>query len=120
MVCPACGYPTLLSRNSHDCCPLCNWEDDGKDDPWADQPNGGPNDSSLSKARKNFEETYSVWSFEEAGEFSEYNQYRLYSESAQREKKKLCQLYDELLKLETDEQIKNQWELIEEQWKNIP
>ena len=36
---------------------MCNWEDDGQDDPNADEVWGGPNSVySLSKARSNFEE----------------------------------------------------------------
>lgn len=119
-VCPACGYPTLRYRNGYDYCSLCHWEDDGQDDPWADQPNGGPNDHSLAQARKNFENTYSAWSFAESEDFSESNQYRLFSEVAQREKKKLCELYDELMMLVTDEQIQHQWKIIEAQWSFVP
>jgi len=38
-------------------CILCNWEDDGQDDPYADEVWGGPNgDYSLTEARKNFKE----------------------------------------------------------------
>jgi len=84
--CPACGYPTLRHRNSYDSCPLCHWEDDGQDDPWADQPNGGPNDSSLTQARRNFEKTYSVWGLEEQGDFSAENRNRIYSPTARKEK----------------------------------
>lgn len=120
VVCPACGYPTLQYRYGYDNCPLCHWEDDGQDDPWADRPNGGPNDHSLTQARKNFAETYSVWSLAEAEDFSENNRYRLFSENAYREKRQICQLYDALLKLKTDEQIQHQWELIDAQWKSVP
>ena len=37
-------------------CPVCFWEDDGQDDPRADEVFGGPNGSlSLSEARRNFQ-----------------------------------------------------------------
>lgn len=120
VVCPACGYPTLSCRNGYDYCSLCHWEDDGQDDHWADQPNCRPNDGSLAQARMNFADTYSVWSPAEKNDFSQGNQYRIFSETAQREKKKLCGLYDRLLSLETDEQIRHQWQLIDEQWKIAP
>ena len=31
-----CAYPTLSTRGIHDICDLCWWEDDGQDDPNAD------------------------------------------------------------------------------------
>lgn len=53
--CPCCGYLTLDSRGEHDICVLCNWEDDGQDDPLADEVWGGPNARySLTEARQNF------------------------------------------------------------------
>lgn len=62
--CPACGYPTLHSRNHFNICSVCGWEDDGQDDPefaprqshfTPDDIAGGPNYSySLSEARFNF------------------------------------------------------------------
>lgn len=53
--CPCCAYPTLSERGGYDICELCNWEDDGQDDPHADEVWGGPNgDYSLAEARINF------------------------------------------------------------------
>ena len=53
--CPCCGYPTLDERGGYEICALCNWEDDGQDDPYADEVWGGPNwDYSLAEARRNF------------------------------------------------------------------
>lgn len=53
--CPCCGYPTLQERGGYEICVLCNWEDDGQDDPCADEIWGGPNGRySLSEARENF------------------------------------------------------------------
>ena len=64
--CPCCGYPTIAQRHAYDICALCDWEDDGQDDPWYCPPhrgidpakvNGGPNgDYSLREARANFQE----------------------------------------------------------------
>ena len=54
-VCPCCGYPTLTTRGYYDTCEICFWDDDGQDDPDADEVFGGPNsDYSLSEARRNF------------------------------------------------------------------
>ncbi|HMA35491.1 MAG TPA: CPCC family cysteine-rich protein [Chloroflexia bacterium] len=53
--CPCCGYPTLQERRCYEICELCHWEDDGQDDPCADDVRGGPNSSySLAEARSNF------------------------------------------------------------------
>jgi hypothetical protein len=53
--CPCCGYPTLTSRGQYSICGLCWWEDDGQEDPHADEVWGGPNhEYSLTRARKNF------------------------------------------------------------------
>lgn len=41
--CPCCGYPSLSERRAYVICRLCNWEDDGQDDPEADLVFGGPN-----------------------------------------------------------------------------
>lgn len=53
--CPCCGLPTLEERGVYEICPVCWWEDDGQDDPQADEVRGGPNKGySLAAARKNF------------------------------------------------------------------
>lgn len=53
--CPCCGYPTIKTRGAQEICGLCQWQDDGQDDPFADQMWGGPNgDYPLSEARENF------------------------------------------------------------------
>ncbi len=55
--CPCCRYHTLEERGGYEVCPVCYWEDDGQDDPDADEVWGGPNaDLSLTQARVNFEE----------------------------------------------------------------
>ena len=56
LTCPCCGYLTLGERGADEICYLCSWEDDGQDDPQADERWGGPNqDYSLTQARLNFE-----------------------------------------------------------------
>jgi hypothetical protein len=53
--CPCCGFPTLEARNEDEICRLCSWQDDGQEDPRADEVWGGPNeDYSLTEARVNF------------------------------------------------------------------
>jgi len=64
--CPCCGYPTLEERQSWEICCLCDWEDDGQDDPYADQVWGGPNqDYSLTQARQNFRNHYSMYEYKQ-------------------------------------------------------
>ena len=54
--CPCCRLPTLDERGAYDICPVCWWEDDGQDDPHADEVWGGPNGAlSLSDARAEFD-----------------------------------------------------------------
>ena len=53
--CLCCGYPTLGERGSYEIYGIRNWEDDGQDDPRADETWGGPNrDYSLAEARLYF------------------------------------------------------------------
>src|SRR5690349_351742 len=53
--CPCCGYPTLGKANAYEICELCCWEDDGQNDPYADEVRGFPNQGySLTQARRNF------------------------------------------------------------------
>lgn len=53
--CPCCSMPSLGERAGDEICPVCWWQDDGQDDPRADEVWGGPNHGySLSEARRNF------------------------------------------------------------------
>src|SRR5881628_1893970 len=55
--CPCCGNHTLETRGGHEICHICIWQDDGQDDPFADEIWGGSNGKlSLTEARKNFRE----------------------------------------------------------------
>ncbi|GGG78643.1 CPCC family cysteine-rich protein [Paenibacillus radicis (ex Gao et al. 2016)] len=58
--CPCCGYLTLVERGGFEICCLCKWEDDGQDDPDADEVRGG----SLTEARNNFKVNYTMYSDE--------------------------------------------------------
>ena len=53
--CLCCGFPTLTRADTYWWCHLCGWENDGQDDPHADEEWGGPNDVSLTEGRRNFE-----------------------------------------------------------------
>ena len=53
-VCPCCKYPTLSEVGGYEICDICSWEDDGQDDPHADE-GSGPNGISLTEARENFQ-----------------------------------------------------------------
>jgi hypothetical protein len=53
--CPCCHHLTLAERGGYDICQVCFWEDDGQDDPDADEVWGGPNRGlSLTAARQNY------------------------------------------------------------------
>jgi hypothetical protein len=52
--CLCCGYATLEEPSSYEICEICFWEDDGQDDPNADECWGGPNHVSLTNGRRNF------------------------------------------------------------------
>ena len=53
--CPCCGFRTLHARGSYEMCSICAWEDDGQNDPAADDVFNGPNGTySLTEARANF------------------------------------------------------------------
>jgi hypothetical protein len=109
VVCPACGYPTLLERSSLESCILCHWVDDGHDDPQAHYRNGGPNDSTLNRARENFEQTCSVWSFDEKDDFTVSNQLQLFDHRIIQQKIQWRKCYDSLLELITPEAISHCW-----------
>lgn len=54
--CPCCHYKTLDGRGCFDICPVCFWEDDGQDEENAAQQRPfGPNHTSLTQARANFQ-----------------------------------------------------------------
>ncbi|MEO5952293.1 MAG: CPCC family cysteine-rich protein [Chloroflexia bacterium] len=73
-ICPCCGYPTLSERGSYLIGELCDWEDDGQDDPHVDERWGGPNGSySLAEARANFKQHLTIYSpLEEARRTKRY------------------------------------------------
>jgi hypothetical protein len=52
--CPCCGYATVSEVGGYEICPICFWEDEGQDDPNADEVWGGPNSGSLTQARMSF------------------------------------------------------------------
>ncbi|MFE3516730.1 CPCC family cysteine-rich protein [Streptomyces sp. NPDC059166] len=53
--CPCCKLLTLETRGQFQICDECSWEDDGQDDPNADEVWGGPNGAdSLTDARRRY------------------------------------------------------------------
>lgn len=112
VVCPACRYPTIMERGGFDSCYLCHWEDDGHDDPYAQDRNGGPNDSTLNRARENFEQTFSVWSFEERDQFSLWNEARLFDPRILQLKLQIRAAYDDLMNLQAASDVARQWKEI--------
>lgn len=111
--CPACGYPTLRRRNSYDYCSLCNWEDDGQDDPHTHERWDESNDNSLDQARANFEQTCCVWPLAKRGDFSPWIEARLFDPRAIEARRRICRAYDALMALATPAEIAAQWEEIE-------
>jgi len=100
--CPCCKYLTLEDRGDFEICILCNWEDDGQDDPYADEVWGGPNGNySLSQARDNFKK-HGVM----------YNEIENNPSAKEKEIKNL--LINAYRKLDLDKSIKK-----EEVWKEI-
>ena len=93
--CPCCGYPTLDERNTYEICVLCNWEDDGQEDPHANEVWGGPNaDYSLTEARNYFKSFYIM--------YSEGRDLRLIKGQTEEEikiKKALVEVFDEIVKI---------------------
>ncbi|TDB49551.1 CPCC family cysteine-rich protein [Bacillus sp. CBEL-1] len=100
--CPCCKCLTLEERGNDDICIVCDWEDDGQDDPYADKVYGGPNgEYSLSQARENFKAHGTM-----------YNKLQ-YKPSAKEEEIKSL-LINTYKKLDFDKYIKK-----EEAWKEI-
>ncbi|PNU20894.1 hypothetical protein C2E25_04700 [Geothermobacter hydrogeniphilus] len=115
--CPCCGYPTLEFRGAFDYCSICHWEDDGQDDPYADQDNGGPNGGwTLQQARRNFSVTLSM--FAPNDDF--FPKERVLGEAAQHKKKRLCRLYDSLMTVVSEDEIRRIWSEIDRQWGKVP
>ena len=55
VACPCCGFLTLSRRSRYVICKVCFWEDDGQDDPRADEVWGGSNAGlSLTAAREHY------------------------------------------------------------------
>lgn len=90
MLCPCCKYDTLSERSRYDICYICNWEDGGQNDPWADEIEGGPNsDYSLTEARFNFQKYYTMYRPSDSAFL------RNYSTQIIEKKRKLMALLDE-------------------------
>ena len=101
--CPCCGYPTLGERGGYEICELCNWEDDGQDDPHADEVWGGPNGKySLTEARENFKHYLIMYGPEDirAREGSGFS--KTYTERKRQAKRTIMQAFDSMIG-ETDE-----------------
>jgi len=59
--CPCCQFKTLCGRGGFEICPVCYWEDDGRDEPDAEKVLGGPNGLlSLRQAQTNFQKFRAV------------------------------------------------------------
>ena len=97
-VCPCCHYPTLTERGGYEICPLCWWEDDGQDDPHANEVWGGPNhDYSLAEARENFKQYRSMYRPDNDRRLSEGD-----SEKERMAKQAVCAAFDQMLATKTE------------------
>ncbi|NQT39389.1 MAG: hypothetical protein HQ581_17965 [Planctomycetes bacterium] len=106
--CPCCGYLTLDERGGYDICELCNWEDDGQDDPHADEIYGGPNGRySLAEARENFRKYLVMYPPEDDTRIGGAD-----SEKEREAKKSIMAAFDEMWHTENDEPVKDLWEVI--------
>ncbi len=54
--CPCCDFVTLSERWEYLICPVCCWEDDGKDLDTLDEPSGPNNGLTLRQSRSNFQQ----------------------------------------------------------------
>ena len=88
--CPCCGYPTMDERGCDDICLLCHWQDDGQDDPYAEEVWGGPNYSySLEEARRNFQDHLTMYRVTDEENFRR--------ETAKNDRKRnLIELYEQI------------------------
>lgn len=105
--CPCCGFPTIEERRMFDICELCDWEDDGQDDPNADEVWGGPNGNySLTEARMNFKEHLLM--------YRDRRNIESQTEIIIETKKALMSMFIELEKFEPDSlEYKELWKKIE-------
>lgn len=95
----------MRERNGYDYCSLCNWEDDGQDDPYAHERWGGPNNHRLDRARENFEQTCCVGSVAERGDFNPRTEAKLFDPRAIVARRRICRAHDWLMTLVTPQEI---------------
>ena len=106
--CPCCGYPTLGERVAYEICELCNLEDDGQEDPHADEVRGGPNQAySLSEARSNFRKNLIM--YDPAKQDGRQN-----TQAVNNAKHMLIQLFDRMLELTDEAKRENLWQQVRE------
>jgi hypothetical protein len=105
--CPCCGYPTLDERGGYQICQLCYWEDDGQDDPHADEIWGGPNKGySLTRARENFKRYWIMYEPDQDSRIGGSD-----SELELTAKKDMVRAFDTLIHARDEEQDRL-WEII--------
>ena len=106
--CPCCGYPTLGESGAYEVCFLCNWEDDGQDDPNADEIRGGPNHGySLSEARLNFQEYLVMYPPDQDSRIGGPD-----SEPAREVKREIIDAFDKMLAEPSSQEINTLWKVI--------
>jgi hypothetical protein len=87
---------------------LCNWEDDGQDDPHADEIWGGPNqDYSLTEARLNFEKYMVMYPPDRDTRIGGPD-----SEHAREVKREIIAAFDEMLNEPAPEELNALWKIV--------
>ena len=107
ITCPCCGYPTIQGGSS-EICSLCNWEDDGQDDPDADEVRGGPNQGySLSEARVNFESYLIMYPPEENPTIGGSD-----NEEEKQIKRNIIEAFDRMMGEPATEELNALWQIV--------
>lgn len=108
--CPCCGYPTLEERVCNNRCSICEWFDDGQDDPYAYDMCQDMIGMSLAQARHNFADACTSYSLEYSPGEEHFD--RLFSHTAIAQRRAQCALYDSLLAAADSNDLKQRWKKI--------
>lgn len=112
-VCTACGFPTLMLQVEFDYCSACDWEDDGSDDPCADEISPGNGGITLNQARMNVLENGTMFCRADADWMHPCSYARVLGDEACAHRKTLFDMIDKVMILNSPEAISQQWGLID-------
>ena len=111
--CPCCGYPTLRERARNKTCSICDWIDDGQDDPFAYDGNQHGYWYSLAQSRRNFASGAFCRSMQDIRDAAERD--RVFDQTAIALRHAHCMLYDSLLLAADPDGLKKRWKQIKRQ-----